>query len=155
MEQSEQLFYFRERRMLLGEYQHTLDTKGRVTIPAKLRGELAAGLVVTRGFDQNLVAYPLSEWEVIATKIMQQPISDRNSRDFRRRFFANATDLVPDRQGRILLPANLREFAGIGTDVVITGMFDHIELWSKELWTAVHDDVANNDDAARWQGLGI
>lgn len=141
--------------MLLGEYQHTLDTKGRVTIPAKLRGELAAGLVVTRGFDQNLVAYPLSEWEALASKIMQQPLSDRTARDFRRRFFSNATDLTPDRQGRILLPVNLREFAGIATDVVIVGMFDHIEMWSKETWTAVRDSVESNDDAARWEGLGI
>lgn len=141
--------------MLLGEYQHTLDTKGRVTIPAKLRGELAAGLVVTRGFDKNLVAYPLSEWEALATKIMQRPLSDRNSRDFRRRFFSNATDLVPDRQGRILLPANLREFAGIDSDVVIAGMFDHIELWDKQTWTSVRESVESNDDKARWEGLGI
>lgn len=141
--------------MLLGEYQHTIDSKGRIIVPAKFRGELAAGLVVTRGFDKNLIAFPISEWEALAAKVMQQPLSDRKARDFRRRLFSNATDLMPDRQGRILIPTNLREFAGIDSEVIIAGMFNHIELWSNATWTAVRESAESNEDAARWEGLGI
>lgn len=141
--------------MLLGEYLHNIDDKGRLTIPAKFRGDLAAGLVVTRGFDQNLIAFPISEWETLAAGIMQRPLSDRTHRDFRRRVFSSATDLTPDRQGRILLPPNLREFAGIDSEVVIAGMYNHIEIWSGAIWTAVRDDIESNDDDDRWEGLGI
>lgn len=141
--------------MLLGEYLHTLDDKGRLIIPAKFRADLAAGLVVTRGFDQNLIAFPMHEWETVAAGIMQRPLSDRIHRDFRRRVFSSATDLVPDRQGRILLPPNLREFAGIDNDVVIAGMYNHIEIWSSAVWTVVRESIASNDGNDRWEGLGI
>ena len=90
--------------MFLGEFTHTIDSKGRLTIPAKYRGELAAGLVVTRGFDQNLMLFPMTEWEELAQRIAQRPLSDEDMRAFRRRVFSGAIDLVPDRQGRILLP---------------------------------------------------
>ena len=141
--------------MFLGEYTHTIDSKGRITIPAKFRNLLAAGLVVTRGFDQNLMLFPLDGWQELAERIAQRPLSDEDVRAFRRRVFSGAVDLVPDRQGRILLPPYLREFAKIDGDVVIAGMFNYLELWGNEAWTAVRDDIESDGDAARWEDLGI
>ena len=141
--------------MFLGEYTHTIDEKGRLTIPAKFRGLLASGLVVTRGFDQNLMLFPLDGWQELAQRIAARPLADEDMRMFRRRVFSGATDLLPDRQGRILLPPYLREFAGINGDVVIAGMFHYLELWSTDAWTAVRQSIERQDDASRWQDLGI
>lgn len=141
--------------MFLGEYTHTIDDKGRLTIPAKFRGELAAGLVVTRGFDRNLMVFTVSEWEELAEKISNRPLSDESVRAFRRRVFSGAVDLTPDRQGRIVLPPYLREFAGIEDEVVIAGMFNYVELWSVEGWQAVRASIEDNNDATRWEDLGI
>lgn len=141
--------------MFLGEYTHTIDDKGRVTIPARYRGELAAGLVVTRGFDENLMVFPISEWQAMAERIAARPLSDESVRAFRRRVFAGAADLEPDRQGRIVLPQYLRDFAGIDGEVVIAGMFNYIELWSAAAWETIRTSVEENDDASRWQALGV
>ena len=141
--------------MFLGEYTHTIDDKGRVTIPAKFRNLLAAGLVVTRGFDQNLMLFPMDGWQELAERIAQRPLSDEDVRAFRRRVFSGAVDLVPDRQGRILLPPYLRDFAKIENDVVIAGMFNYLELWSNEAWNTVRNYIESDGDAARWEDLGI
>lgn len=141
--------------MFLGEHTHTIDDKGRLTIPAKFRGELAAGLVVTRGLDQSLMVYTLSGWEALAEQIARQPLSNQDVREFRRRLFSGAVDLEPDRQGRILLPAYLREFAGIDGEVVIAGMYNYLEIWSIEAWQTVRESAENNSDATRWERLGI
>jgi MraZ protein len=141
--------------MFLGEFTHSIDDKGRLTIPAKFRGELAAGLVVTRGFDQNLMVFTMAGWEKLAAQIAERPLADAEMRAFRRRVFSGAVDLEPDRQGRILVPDYLREFAGIGNEVVIAGMFDYVELWSSEAWTTVRESVENSSDAGRWADLGI
>lgn len=141
--------------MFLGEFTHTIDDKGRLTIPAKFRGELAVGLVVTRGFDQNLMMFPMDEWEKLADQIAQRPLSDEGMRAFRRRVFSGAVDLTPDRQGRILLPPYLREFADIDGEVVIAGMYNYLEIWSTESWDSVRESIENNRDAARWEDLGI
>ncbi len=141
--------------MFLGEYTHTIDEKGRLTIPAKFRGEVAAGLVVTRGFDQNLMIFTLSGWEELAAKIAQRPLSDPQARAFRRRVFSAAIDLTPDRQGRILLPQNLREFAHLDDEAIITGMYNYLEIWSPSAWEPVREELDNSDDAERWDDLGI
>ncbi len=141
--------------MFLGEYTHTIDDKGRLTVPAKFRGELAAGLVVTRGLDRNLAVYPMEEWKAVAKDILARPISDQRVRDFRRRVFSGAVDIEPDRQGRILIPAYLREFAGIEGEVVIAGMFSSLEIWSTSEWAKIKESIENNDDATRWGDLGI
>ena len=110
--------------MFLGEYTHNVDEKGRLTIPAKFRNALAQGLVVTRGFDRNLVIYPKSEFEELAGRVMAKPMTDKGVRAFRRRVFSGAVDLEADRQGRILLPPYLREFAeidGVGLDSLLPG----------------------------------
>ncbi len=139
--------------MFLGEFAHTIDTKGRLTIPAKFRALVATGLVVTRGFDQNLMLYPMDEWEALAARIAQRPLSDVDMRSFRRRVFSGAVDLVPDRQGRVIIPPYLREFAGIDKEVVIAGMFNYLEVWSSESWTAVRASI--EADTTGWADLGI
>ncbi len=141
--------------MFLGEYTHTIDDKGRVTIPAKFRGELASGLVVTRGFDQNLMVFPLAEWEALAERIAARPLGDEDVRAFRRRVFSGAVDLAPDRQGRIVLPQYLRDFAAIDGEVVIAGVFNYIEIWSADAWQPVRESIESNDDVSRWEALGI
>lgn len=141
--------------MFLGEYTHTIDDKGRITIPAKFRGELATGLVVTRGFDQNLMVFPVQEWEALAERISQRPLGDEDVRAFRRRVFSGAVDLTPDRQGRIVLPQYLRDFADIDGEVVIAGVFNYIELWNTEAWQTVRASIEDNNDASRWEDLGI
>lgn len=141
--------------MFLGEYTHTIDDKGRLTIPAKFRGELAAGLVVTRGFDQNLMIFPLDGWAELAEQILTRPLSDEDVRAFRRRVFSGAVDLSPDRQGRIILPPYLREFAGINGEVVVSGNYNYIEIWNSESWLAVREAIENSSDASRWDDLGI
>lgn len=141
--------------MFLGEYIHTIDDKGRLTIPAKHRALLAAGLVVTRGFDRNLILFPMDGWQELAQRIAERPLADADVRMFRRRVFSGAVDLVPDRQGRILIPPYLREFAGINGETVIAGMFNYIELWRSESWAGVRESMENDDDAGRWQALGI
>lgn len=139
--------------MFLGEYRHTIDDKGRLTIPAKYRALLAGGMVITRGFDRNLMAFSLEGWEELAGRVKSLPWSDSSAREFRRRVFSGAVDLIPDRQGRVLLPPYLREFANIETDVVITGMLDHLEIWNSEAWTPVRE--AAEGDEQHWENLGI
>ena len=121
--------------MFLGEYTHSLDSKGRLTIPAKFRNELAAGLVVTRNpVDHCLLVFPQGEWEHLADKVSALPLTDPRSAAFRRAFFSAAEDLQPDGQGRILLSQRLREYAQIEADVVVTGMNKFVELWNPALW---------------------
>lgn len=141
--------------MFLGTYQHTIDDKGRLTIPSKYRADLAGGVVITRGFEQNLIAFPTSEWESLAERIMAKPFSDQDVREFRRRLFAAAIDLTLDRQGRILLPPYLREFAAINGEVVIAGMYNYMEIWSTPTWEQAQQSTENNADIARWDDLGI
>lgn len=141
--------------MFWGEYKHTIDDKGRLTIPAKYRIQLHEA-IVARGLDRNLVLYPLSEWQQFAQKLKQLPITDPNARALQRLFFSGAQDVSPDRQGRILLPAYLREYAGIESDVVIAGMESYIEIWNPESWTAMLETVQDTESHAEaWQALGI
>jgi len=141
--------------MFLGEYTHTIDDKGRLTIPAKFRGDMASGLVVTRGFEQNLMVFPLSGWQDLAERILSRPLTDESVRTFRRRVFSGAVALTPDRQGRIVLPAYLRNFAAIDGEVVVAGMYNYLEVWSVSYWQALRESVENSSDAARWDDLGI
>ena len=141
--------------MFLGEYTHTIDDKGRLTIPAKFRGDMASGLVVTRGFDQNLMVFPLSGWQDLAERILSRPMTDESVRTFRRRVFSGAVDLTPDRQGRIVLPAYLRKFAAIDGEVVVAGMYNYLEVWSVSYWQSLRESVENSSDSARWDDLGI
>jgi MraZ protein len=116
---------------------------------------LAAGLVVTRGFDQNLMVFPLDGWQELAGRIVDRPLGDTDVRVFRRRVFSGAVDLAPDRQGRIIIPPYLRDFANINDEVVVAGMYNYVEVWDIGAWQAVRETIVNNNDVARWDALGI
>ncbi|MFQ5875382.1 MAG: division/cell wall cluster transcriptional repressor MraZ [Dehalococcoidia bacterium] len=122
--------------MFSGEFEHTIDEKGRLTIPAKFRAELADGVFITRGLDGCLFVYPIAEWKALAKKLVKLPLAQRNARYFNRMMFSGA-DCKPDKQGRILLPAPLREHAAIESDVVVIGLNSRLEIWSKERWREV------------------
>ncbi|MCY4437829.1 MAG: division/cell wall cluster transcriptional repressor MraZ [Chloroflexi bacterium] len=123
--------------MFLGEFQHTVDQKGRLAIPAKFREELADGAVVTRGLDKCLVIYPRIEWQALAEKVSRLPQTQPNVRTLSRLLFSGAVDLSLDGQGRTILPQYLREYAGITANVAVIGLYQRIEVWCLEDWNAV------------------
>ncbi len=120
--------------MFIGEYQHSIDEKGRLAIPVKFRGDLSKGAVVTRGLDSCLFLYPQKDWETLAEKLSKLPISKANTRAFARLMLAGAMDCEVDRQGRIILPDYLRKYAGVKKRVVIAGLYNRLELWDEEAW---------------------
>lgn len=142
--------------MFLGEFAHTIDEKGRLTVPAKFRLGLAAGLVVTRGIDRCLAIYPMEEWEQLAERVSALPMTDRSARAFRRLVFANASDAIPDKQGRVLIPPGLREYAGLDGEVVVTGLNTYIEVWAPDAWGEERARVeGNGGNIEEWAALGI
>ena len=132
--------------MFMGTYEHGLDAKGRVIIPAKLRDNLGESFVVTLGLDGCLFAYPMDEWESFVNKLKELP-GTKEARKLQRYFLAGAAPCEADKQGRVLIPANLREQAGLSKDVVFVGVLQKIEIWSKERWEE-NDDYDNIDDIA-------
>jgi MraZ protein len=133
--------------MFLGRFGHNLDAKGRLAIPAKFRGELAEGVVVTRGIDRCLSVYPLAAWQTLAEKVSALSISDPDARQFKRMVFAEAVDETLDTQGRIVLPPELRRYAGIDREAVVVGMNTYVEIWEPGRWeslsAAVEDEGAS------------
>lgn len=129
--------------MFMGEYNHTVDAKGRLIVPSKFREQLGDEFVVTKGLDGCLFVYENTEWKILEEKLKKLPLTNANARKINRFFLAGAALCEVDKQGRILLPAVLREFAGIGKDAVMVGVGNRIEIWSKESWTAanVYDDM--------------
>jgi MraZ protein len=121
--------------MLLGEFEHTIDDKNRLTLPAKFRQALSGGLVITRGMDGCLYCYPQAEWEQLVDNRLADldPLS-REGRLMNRYFFAGASEAEPDKQGRVLVPSTLAKNAGIGREVVIAGVRDHLEIWDRAAW---------------------
>ncbi len=129
--------------MLMGEYNHSLDAKGRIIIPAKLREQLGDRFVICKGLDHCLFAFPNEEWAKFENKIQALPLTKSDARKFSRHFFAGASEAELDKQGRALLPQSLREYAGLDKDVVLCGVGGRVELWDKESWEAYsqYDDV--------------
>jgi MraZ protein len=125
--------------MLLGEFEHTIDDKNRLTLPAKFRQALSGGLVITRGMDGCLYCYPKTDWERLVESRLSglNPLS-REGRLMHRYFFAGASEAEPDKQGRVMLPAPIAQRAGIGREVVVAGVGDHLEIWDRAAW---HDHV--------------
>ena len=136
--------------MFLGEYQHSLDAKGRVILPAKYRDQLAQGAFVTKGKGGCLAVFTPEEFEVVATEIREQ--SKRGGRELSaaRSFFGGTAEIQPDKQGRVALPQNLREFAGLDREVVVVGMYSRIEIWDRAKWQALDQEgaqaLAESDD---------
>ncbi|HSR35231.1 MAG TPA: division/cell wall cluster transcriptional repressor MraZ [Anaerolineae bacterium] len=143
--------------MLLGEFQHTIDEKGRLTVPAKFRGRLASGLVVTKGIDPCLWLYPADAWAELSVRIEKLPVTDSKAREFKRQVFGGASDSVPDKQGRFILPPYLREYANIDSQAVIIGLFDHCEIWNTERWRERQERSDSNpvERAEQFASLGI
>ena len=139
----------------LGEYQYSVDDKGRLIIPSKYRQPLLEGLVITRGLDKNLAIYPLNGWDRLSEKIEGLPYADTRARLFRRLVFSGAVDLVPDKQGRINIPTYLLAYAQIDKEVVVAGANSFIELWSPVRWQAEREAMESDDTADQWANLGI
>ncbi len=133
--------------MFLGRHGHNLDDKGRLALPARYREELSGGVVITRGFDNCLLVYPMEAWTPLAERVSALSIGDPDVRLLRRMLFANATDLQLDRQGRILVPVELRAHADLEREAVVVGMHSFIEIWSPDGW-ATQDELVERDGAS-------
>lgn len=127
--------------MLMGEYMHTIDAKGRVILPADFRSELGESFIITKGLDSCLFIYTMTEWENLSTKLKQLPLAKAEARAFVRFFFSGARQLECDKQGRFLVPATLRAYAKLQKDVVLIGISSRIELWSREEWNRYNEEI--------------
>lgn len=128
--------------MFMGEYQHTIDSKGRIIIPARFRDELGEKFVATKGLDNCLFIYPMGEWRKLEEALRKLPFTRRDTRAFVRFFFSGATECECDKQGRVLLPANLRSHAKLEKEAVILGVSSRVEIWSKEEWERYNQEAA-------------
>ncbi len=133
--------------MFIGEYQHSLDNKGRLIVPSKFRDQLGDVFIITKGLDNCLFVYPKDEWEILEGKLKQLPLTSKDARAFVRFFFSGATECELDKQGRILIPGNLREHCKIDKDAVIIGVSNRAEIWSKEEWDLYNDDESLSYEA--------
>ncbi len=141
--------------MFKGEYSHTIDAKGRVIVPAKFRDKLGEGSVVTKGFDGCLFVYPKEEWEKFEEKFASLPLNNENVRKLARFFFASAAEFELDKQGRALIPAVLRSHGKLEKDVVMVGVLNRIEIWSKDLWEGTNTYENMEDIAEQLEELGL
>lgn len=141
--------------MFMSEYNHTVDTKGRLIVPYKFREQLGDEFVVTKGMDGCLFVYANEDWNAFEQKLTSLPLINKEARKFARFFLAGAAQVEVDKQGRILLPANLREFAGLEKDVVLVGVGSRIEIWSRENWENMDADSDMDDIAATMESLGL
>lgn len=143
--------------MFLGQYEHSLDDKGRVTLPARFRAALERGVVVTRGLDGCLWVFTLEKWDEVAAKIDSLPWTQRGGRNFVRLMFSGAVDASPDKQGRIRIPDYLLKYAGISSEVVILGLNSKMEIWAGDRWTEQQATVEEDPEglAEQLYSLGI
>ncbi len=128
--------------MLIGEYEHSLDVKGRLIMPIKLREDIGDNFIITKGLDGCLFGFSLDEWKKFEEKLKSLPLTNKNARDFVRFFLSGAVNSEIDKQGRFLIASNLREYASMEKEVVIIGVGTRIEFWSKDKWK-----VYNNSDS--------
>ncbi len=143
--------------MFIGEFSHNLDSKGRMAIPAKFRQKLTGGAIITRGLDRCLFVFTNKDWEMLAQKLIALPLAQANSRAFVRLMLAGATDCELDKQGRILIPDYLREYAGLKKQVVVAGLYNRIEIWGSEAWREykAKTEGASDEIAEKLSELGI
>ncbi len=141
--------------MFMGEYNHTIDAKGRLIIPSKFREVLGDEFVVTKGLDGCLFVYDNHEWAAFEEKLRTLPLMNKDSRKFVRFFLAGAASVEVDKQGRILVPAVLREFAELDKDVVLVGVASRIEIWSKQRWEEASEYDDMEDIAEHMSELGL
>ena len=141
--------------MFMSEYNHTIDAKGRLIIPSKFREVLGEEFVVSKGMDGCLFVYANDDWNAFEQKLTSLPLINKEARQFARFFLAGAAPVELDKQGRILLPAKLREFAGLDKDVVLVGVGSRIEIWSKDKYETVGEDLDMDDITAAMEDLGL
>ncbi len=122
--------------MLIGKFEHSLDAKGRVTVPGRFRDDLGEHFVITQGMDQNLYIYPLEQWESFAAKLSRLPLGNKDAREILRFFTGAACECELDKQGRVLIQSELRSFANMVKDVVFVGAINRIEVWGREEYLA-------------------
>jgi MraZ protein len=144
-------------KMFIGEYNHSLDPKNRLIIPSKFREQLGEAFVMTKGLDNCLFVYSIDEWRVVEEKLKTLPMTNKDARAFVRFFFAGASECEIDKQGRTLVPSNLKEYANVDKDVVIIGVSTRIEIWSLEEWNKFNNDadISYEDVAEKMSQLGI
>ena len=139
--------------MFTGEFFHSLDEKGRVNFPAKLREELGEQFVITKGLDGCLSAYSMEKWEHISKIVDGLP--QAKARNLKRFMFSSATVVNPDKQGRVLVPQTLRGYANIAKDVAVIGASDHVEIWDREAWISLNAEIDSDEIAAAMDELGF
>ena len=146
-----------QNEMFIGEYEHAIDLKGRLALPAKFRSELSGGVIVTRGLDHCLFVFTHREWETLVAKLMNLPLAQANSRAFVRLMLAGATECGLDGQGRILIPEYLRKYAGLAKAAVVAGLVQRIEIWNKSSWESYKaaSEVSSDEIAEKLGELGI
>ncbi|MGI6727666.1 MAG: division/cell wall cluster transcriptional repressor MraZ [Anaerovoracaceae bacterium] len=142
--------------MFIGEYQHSIDAKGRIIVPSKFREELGYKFILTKGLDNCLFIYPMEEWKKFENKLVTLPISSKEARAFVRYFFSSAVECEIDKQGRLNIPQHLREHARIDKELVTIGVMSRVEIWSKEEWIDYGNNSLGYDDIAeKMEELGI
>jgi MraZ protein len=148
---------FEVKKLFIGEYQHSIDPKGRVIMPSKFRDGLGEKFIVTKGLDECLFAYSAEEWGNIEAKLKTLPFTDKDVRAFVRFFFAGAAECEMDKQGRILIPQNLRDHAHLDKDIYVIGVSSRVELWDKNKWENYSGDenVGADEIAKKMSELGI
>ncbi|WP_018921351.1 division/cell wall cluster transcriptional repressor MraZ [Salsuginibacillus kocurii] len=127
--------------MFIGEFNHQIDDKGRLILPAKFRDGLGAPFVITRGMDHCLFVYPYEEWKTLEQKVKQLPLTRKDARAFSRFLFSGAAEVKPDKQGRVPIPASLRTYAELSGECVIVGVSTRVEIWSASKWEAYVDEA--------------
>lgn len=132
--------------MLIGEYQHTIDTKKRLSVPAKLRKAIGERAILTRGLNNCLVLYPMEQWQKLTEKLSQLPVGQGDTRSFLRLMFSGAVEVEMDQLGRVLVPDFLKTYAGFRQRVTIVGVYDRLEIWDEERWTSYKTEVEKNTD---------
>lgn len=142
--------------MFCGEYEHSLDTKGRIIIPAKLRDSLGEQFMITKGLDGCLFVYSMEQWKEFEEKLQALPLNQKDSRAFARYFFSGAMDIEPDKQGRVIIPQNLRDHAGLTKDIMIIGAGTRLEIWDKDTYeTYMANSQSPEELAAAMSEIGF
>ncbi len=143
--------------MLIGEYQHTIDSKKRLAIPSKLRRELGAKAVITRGLDNCLFVFPINQWNKLVEKLSKLPLGQRDTRGFIRLMLAGASDVRLDGLGRILIPDYLKQYAGLNKNIIIAGVYNRLEIWDEAKWNLFKQSTEKEVDnmAERLGELGV
>lgn len=146
-----------EQTVLIGEYEHSLDSKGRMILPAKIREDLGEKFIITKGLDGCLFGFSETEWNNFEEKLKQLPLTNKNARDFVRFFLSGAVEAETDKQGRFLIPANLREYADLDKEAVVTGVGTRIEIWERDKWKKYNSDenISAEQIADNMASLGV